>query len=136
MAIQKIILRSSFLTISLNEAHTKPQHSQYKHTPIQHGPKVQHCPALDTSTLLDDAGVKRIQDIVGTLLWYDRDINSKLLVSLNTIGSQLAVTTEDTNAAITIDQLLDYITTYPNDGIAYRNSSMLLTGNVDNRFLN
>jgi len=115
-------------------APTKPQLSPHKHTPIQYGAKVQHSAPPDTSAPLDDAGVKRIQGIVGALLWYGRAIDNKLLVALSAIGSQQASATEATSSAI--DQLLDYVATYPNDGITYRASDMLLAGHADAGFLN
>ena len=63
----------------------------------------------DTSPKLTDAGIKRVQAIVDTLLYYARAINNKLLVGLSTIGAQQAAATEKTAAAF--DQLLDHIAT-------------------------
>ena len=51
-------------------------------------------------------------------------MNNKLLVALSAIGSQQASATEATNEAI--HQLLDYCATYPDDGILYRSSDMVL----------
>ena len=47
-----------------------------------------------------------------------RAVNNKLLVALSVIVTQQAATIEDTAAAI--EQLLDYVATYPNDGILFR----------------
>ena len=47
-----------------------------------------------------------------------RAVNNKLLVALSAIGSQQAAATDNTAAAI--EQLLDYVATYPNDGILFR----------------
>ena len=52
---------------------------------------------------------------MGALLYVGRAVNNKLLVALSAIVSQQAAATEDTAAAI--EQLLDYVATYPNDGI-------------------
>ena len=68
----------------------------------------------DTSAPLNAAGIKRLQGIVGALLYYARAVDKKLLVALNVIGTQQAAATEATAAAIS--QLLDYAATYPNDG--------------------
>ena len=46
-----------------------------------------------------------------------REVNNKLLVALSEIGAQQAAATEDTAEAI--EQLLDYVATYPNDGILF-----------------
>jgi hypothetical protein len=78
--------------------------------------------------------VKRVQKIVGALLWIGRAVNNKLLVALSAIGSQQASATENTNKAI--HQLLDYCATYPDDGILYRSSNMVLAAHSDAGFAN
>ena len=72
--------------------------------------------------------------IVGALLWIGRAVNNKLLVALSAIGSQQAAATEDTMAAV--NQLLDYCATYPDDGITYRASDMVLAAHSDAGFNN
>ena len=47
-----------------------------------------------------------------------------MLVSSVAIGSQQAHATEDTNKAV--NTLLDYVATYPKDGIIYRARDMIL----------
>ena len=71
---------------------------------------------------------------MGALLWIFRDVNNKLLVSLSAIGSQKASATEDTNKAI--HQPLDYCATYPDNGILYRSSNIILAGHSDAGFNN
>ena len=63
-----------------------------------------------------------------------RAFNNKLPVSLIAIGSQQAAETEET--ADTIGQLLYYFSTYPEDGILFRKSDMLLVAHADARFIN
>ena len=55
-------------------------------------------------------------------------------MTLSAIGAQQAAETEDTAAAI--EQLLDYVATYPNDGILFRKIDMILTAHADAGFLN
>jgi len=112
----------------------KPQHSPRQHTPITYGAKQQFSQEEDCSPRLDDIGVKRIQGIVGGLLYYARAVNNKLLMPLSAIGAEQANATEDTAQAIL--QLLDYVATYPNDGITYRASDMILTAHSDAAYLN
>jgi hypothetical protein len=112
----------------------KPQHSPHKHREIIYGAKQQLAPAADTSSPLDDAGVKRVQRIVGVLLYYARAVDPKLLVPLSAIGAQQASATEQTAAAVT--QLLDFVATYPADGIVYRASAMTLCAHSDAGFAN
>ena len=83
---------------------------------------------------LDIQGTKRVQGIVGALLYYARAVDNKLLVGLSTIGAQQASATQRTNEAI--DQILDYCATYPSDGILYRSSDMVLCAHSDAGFHN
>ena len=88
----------------------------------------------DTSPPLDEAVIKRIQEIIGAFLFYGRAADNKLLVTLNLIGTQQAAATEATNEAI--NQMLDYLDTYPNDGIVYHASDMILAAHSDAGFHN
>ena len=45
-------------------------------------------PDVDTSNPLDAKGIKRVQQIVGSLLCYARAVDNKLLVALTAIGTQ------------------------------------------------
>ena len=83
---------------------------------------------------LSSVGVKRIQAIIGVLVYYARAIKNKLLVPLSYIGSQQVTDTEAT--ADSIKQLLYYVNTYPNDGIACRESDMVLAAHSDDGFHN
>ena len=61
-------------------------------------------------------------------------VNNKLLVALSAIGSQQASATEETTDAI--EQLLDYVAAYPDDGIIFRKSDTILAAHADAGFLN
>ena len=67
------------------------------------------------------------------LLYYARAINNKLLVALSELGSQQATAMEATRMATT--HLLDYVATYPNDGIIYRASGMVLAAHSNAAYL-
>ena len=111
----------------------KPQHSPHKHREIVYGTKQQLTPDDDTGTPLNDAGIKRVQGVVGSLLYYARAVDNKLLVALSAIGMQQAKATTTTLDAV--NQLLDYVATYPADGITYRASNMILAAHSDASFL-
>lgn len=113
---------------------SKPQLSPHPHRAINYGAKQQLAAEEDTSAKLNIAGIRRIEGIVGALLYYGRAVNNKLLVALSTLGSQQASATEQTNT--NTNQLLDYVATYPDDGIVYRSSSMILAGHSDAGFNN
>ncbi len=124
----------SNLLLKYNHAQPpKPQRAPHKHREITYGAKEQLLPDEDTSPPLDAAGIKRIQGIVGSLLYYARAVDNKLLVALSTISSQQTAATQNTASAV--HQLLDYVATYPNDGITYRASSMILAAHSDASYL-
>ena len=56
------------------------------------------------------------------------------MVSLSAVGSQQTSATVDTAASV--EQLLEYITTYPHNGITYRASDMILAAHSDASYLN
>ena len=65
----------------------KPLLSPYACLPISYGAKSQLTPESDTSTLLDNKRKLRIQEIVGSLLYYARVVDNKLLVALSAIAA-------------------------------------------------
>eukprot|EP00804_Cyclotella_cryptica_P026588 CCRYP_014016-RE/>CCRYP_014016-RE protein AED:0.30 eAED:0.32 QI:0/0/0/1/0/0/2/0/287 len=111
----------------------KPQHAPHKHRKIIYGAKEQLLPNKDTSPPLDAAGIKRIQGIVGSLLYYAQAVDNKLLVALSTISLQQTAATQ--NTAAEVHQLLDYVTIYPTNGITYCASSMILAAHSDASYL-
>ena len=112
----------------------KPQLSPHKHREVIYGAKEQLAPEDDTTPPLDSQGTKRVQVIVGALLYYDRAVDNKLIVGLSDIRSQQAAATQRTNEAI--GQILDYCATYPSYGILYRSSNMALCAHSDAGFHN
>ena len=102
----------------------KPQLSPHKQREVIYGAKEKLDPEDDTTPPLDSQGIKRVQGIVGALLYYARAVDNKLLVSLSDIGSQQAAATQCTNEAI--NQIMDYCSTYLADGILYCSIDMVL----------
>ena len=111
----------------------KAQHSPHAHCEIVNGAKEQLLPDTDNSLPLDKASVKCIQGIVSSLLYYAQAVDNKLLATLSTISSKQAKATE--KMAESVMQLLDYVATYPSDGIMYRASNMVLAAHSDASFL-
>jgi hypothetical protein len=85
--------------------------SPYACLPISYGAKTQLTPEGDTSALLDldDDRKYRIQEIVGSLLYYAHAVDNKLLVALSAIAARQAQATVATKQAV--HHLLDYIAT-------------------------
>ena len=112
----------------------KPQYSPRKHCPINYGANQQIVQPADTIPSLDGKGIKRVQGIVVSFLYVGIEVNNKLIVSLSAIGAQQAAATKETEDDI--EQLLDYVATYPDDGILVRKSDMILAAHADTGFLN
>ena len=66
---------------------------------------------------LDDKSIKRVQGIVGGLLFIALAVNNKLILALSANGAQKEATTKAKNAAV--KQLLEYVATHPNDGLLF-----------------
>ena len=60
----------------------KPQFSPHKHLPIEYGATQQLLQPIETNKPLNEKGIKRIQGIVGALLYVGRAVNNKLLCPL------------------------------------------------------
>jgi hypothetical protein len=77
-----------------------------------------HLPPTDDSPLLDNAGKKRIQQVIGSFLYYARAVNPTILMALSNIATQ--------QATPTVNQFLDYMWTHPDAKISYQASDMIL----------
>ena len=133
----RISIKAYIAKVVLKYGHpipNKPQLSPHKHREVVYSAKEQLAPEDDTTPTLDSQGTKRVQGIVGALLYYVWAVDNKLLVGLSAIGSQHASATQRTNEAI--DQILDYCATYPSDGILYTSSDMVLYAHSDAGFHN
>ena len=92
-----------------HDSPTKPQDAPHPWTKPNYGAK-QQMTVTDTSPSLDHSGIKRLQEVIGTLLYYGRAIDNTKLVALGTLASQQTKATEATGEALT--QLLDYAATH------------------------
>ena len=99
-----------------------------------HGTKIQDAPGPNNIPPLNAAGILRVQAILGALLFYARDADNKLIIAFSDLGQKQALATEATNYAI--NQLLDYVATYPSGGITFRASDMVLSAHFNAAYLN
>ena len=111
----------------------KPQHSPHKWIQPDYGAKKQMSEDPDTTPPLDKLGIKRLQQVVGTLLFYARAVDPTMLVALGTLAAQQTKGTEATMTACC--QLLDYAATHPDAAIRYRKSGMILMIHSDASYL-
>ena len=103
-----------------HEIPPRPQHSPYVIAPKKYG-KDSHDPLPpDESPPVSKEKIKRIQVVVGSILFYARSVDSTFLVILNSIAIQQTSATNNT-LKITKD-LLDYAATHPDAKIRYRAS--------------
>jgi hypothetical protein len=106
------------LLIKFKHLHpTKPHLSPHKCLLITYGAKAQLTRMAKTSECLDIHQKHRIQEIVDTLLYYTWVVDNKLWIALRTIAAQQSCATVATKQAVHL--LLDYVATYPSDGIIY-----------------
>ena len=73
---------------------SKPQYVPHSWTVPNYGTNRKNTKALDTSPLLDKAGMKRVQTIVGSFLYYGRAIDNTILVALNELAASQSAPTE------------------------------------------
>jgi hypothetical protein len=118
----------------LHQWSSRAQHSPHRHNPKQYGVTIQLTDEPDLTALLPLEGIKRIQKIVGTLLYYARAVDSTMLVSLSSLASRQSKATERTNQDI--DQLLNYCATHPVAILRFHGSDMLLKIHSDAGYLN
>ena len=112
----------------------KLQDSPYPATVKQYGIKVQLTDPIDTSACLPTHEIKRLQQIIGTFLFYGRAVDPTLLTTLSELSSAQATATEATKRAC--QQFLDYCASHPGGSIHYHASDMILKLHSDSFYLN
>jgi hypothetical protein len=103
---------------------SRPQHAPHLYTAPKYGPGAQYAPDQEATTPLDATDVKKLQQVLGVLLFYARMVDNTLLVDLNILSSQQSNATDATMTKLTT--LLNYCATYPDAIIRYKASDMIL----------
>jgi hypothetical protein len=112
---------------------SKPEHQPHRHNPPQYGSKVQMTEPIDTTKLLDDKGVLRLQQITGKFLYYSRAVDPTMNAALSSMASQQSKATEQTaRDAITF---LNYCATHPDAKLRYHSSDLILKVHSDASYL-
>jgi hypothetical protein len=112
---------------------TRAQHSPHAWLKPNHGIPTQLTPEPDDSAPPDKAGITRLQEIIGTLLYYARAVDSTMLVAFGSLASAQANGTQSTAKACT--HLLNYYATHPDAIIRYTVSGMVLHLHSDTSYL-
>ena len=100
------------------------QYAPHKWTRPNYGATKQLATPLDTSQPIPEEQKHRIQNIIGTFLYYSCVVDCNMLPALNTLSEQQSNPTKNTEATIT--QFLDYSSTNPSAIIQYKSSDMIL----------
>ena len=77
---------------------------------------------IDSSPLLSAPGKHRLQEIVGSLLYFSRCIDSTILATIGSIGTNIADRRE--HVAAMADHLLDFCANNHNPKVRYYSSDM------------
>ena len=88
----------------------KPQHSPHAAPPRNFGRDAQEPVEHDHTPILPPDRIKRIQQIIGTILYYARAVDITTLVALSSIAAEQTIATESTEKKVI--QLLDYLYTH------------------------
>ena len=111
---------------------TKPTHAPHKWNVPAYGKQPQIAPIDNTPPLCPKEKTK-IQQIVGSFLYYARAIDATILPALSEISALQANPTEATKEKATM--LLNYLSTHPNAKIRYYASDMILHVESDAAYL-
>lgn len=112
---------------------TRDEDSPHAWVPPNYGSTIQLSPLEDTSPPLDKPGITRVQQIIGTLLYYARAIDSTMLVALSTLSAVQSKSTDATADALT--RLLNYAASHPDAIVRYHASGMILWIHSDASYL-
>ena len=114
-------------TTCIKFQHNMPLHSvdsPHKHTPIFYGAQKQ-LTVTDTSKNPNEEEIKQVQNIVGTLIYYSRCVDSNLAADLSSIALEQANGMEEKMQAC--KQLLDYVACCDNTALWLMASDMILS---------
>jgi hypothetical protein len=95
----------------------KPQYCLYFPSPKQYRAKAQAPILVDISPKLSPDGIKEIQQIIGSILYYARAVYITILMALSSIAIKQKKGT--TNTMEKAKQLLDYLATNPDATIQF-----------------
>ena len=111
----------------------KQQHSPFHWNKPTYGATIQYAPLEDSSPILSTKDTTRVQQVVGTLLYYARAIDNTMLPALNDIAADQSAPTQKTAQQLT--QLLDYCVCHPDATIKFTASDMILHVHSDASYL-
>ena len=112
-----------------NRAQTCP----YLPEPKSYSAKAQAPLPKDNSKPLDKNGIRQIQPIVGSILYYARAVDMTVLMTLSSVASEQMTATEKTQKRCL--QLQDYLASNSEAKVRYRASDMIMNIHSDASYL-
>ena len=103
---------------------SKIQTTPYTPAPKQFGSESQRPLPPDASPFLDKKGIKRVQQIVGSILYYAHAVDMTVLMALSSIAIEQTKATERTMTRCT--QLLDYLAHHSEAKVRFYASDMIM----------
>ena len=110
-----------------------PTHSPSKYTAPIYGAKVQYAETPADEPTLPPEQIKRVQKIVGKLLYYGLAVDNTIIVILGDLAIEQTKCTKPTIKAVT--HLLNYAATHTNAILRYHKSEMILHIHSDGSYL-
>jgi hypothetical protein len=114
-------------------APTLPEHAPHKWNPQVYGANAQYVEDDNNSPALSAKNVNKLQQLMGTLLYYSRTVDPTLIMPINVLESEQTEATSDT--ADKVIKLLNHCTTHPETKIRYHASDMILCIHSDASYL-
>jgi hypothetical protein len=114
-------------------APTRPEHAPHTWNPPVYGAKTQYVNNEATSPALSAKDVNKLQQLMGTLLYYARVVDPTLIMPINVLASENSKATADTLDKVI--KLLNYCNTHPETKIRYHASDMILYIHSDASYL-
>ena len=90
----------------------------------QYGKSAHHPIPPDETPSASPKSILRVQQVVGSILYYAQSVDLTALTALTTLGSKQAKATKNTLKST--EHLLDYLATHPNAMLQYHASAMVL----------
>jgi hypothetical protein len=112
----------------------QPCHAPSSYNKPQYGVKIQLTDPIDTTPSLTEPQTKRLQQVVGTFLFYARAVNSTMLLLLNALTAAQKKGTQATVQALV--HFLNYCATHPDATLCYHASDMILHIHSNAAYLN
>ena len=109
------------------------QSCPYAPEPKQFGATVQAPAPPDDTPRLNDAGIKRVQKIVGSILYYARAVDMTVLMALSSIAMEQTKATDWTLERCM--QLLDYLASNNPAKVRFHASDMIMNIHSDASYL-